>query len=101
MARLSLTPESARLVAEWKAKANSEDWMLVSRVLAWAGNGLNGIQFHCIKDSVDKTINIVEPRDHLFVLIRMWPLDMPDHPNQFEVLGIFEDPDKPESDGLG
>ncbi|MFB4265260.1 hypothetical protein [Nonomuraea sp. GTA35] len=100
MARLSLTPESARLVAEWKAKAKPEDRDLVARVLDWASGGLNGIRFYCTQDDVDKTINIVQPRDHLYVLIRMWPHDMPDHPNQFEVLNIFEDLDASGLDGV-
>ncbi|MFI7470548.1 hypothetical protein [Nonomuraea sp. NPDC049646] len=96
MARLSLTPQSVQRVAEWKAKAKPEDIELVARVLEWASEGLNGIRFYCTKDDVDKSITFVQPRDHLYVLVRMRPLDLPDYPNQFEVLNIFEDPSRPE-----
>ncbi|MDA0638406.1 hypothetical protein OUY22_33795 [Nonomuraea sp. MCN248] len=95
MARLSRTPRSAQRVANGKAKAKPEDIELIAKVLEWAGEGMRGIKFSCANDAVDEPITIVQPRDHLYVLLRRWPIDVPDYPDQFEVLGLFEYPGAP------
>lgn len=97
MARLSLTPDSARIISAWEASATSKDRELVARVLEWASDGLNGARFHCTKDHVDRSITVIQPRERLYIAVRMWPDCTPDHPAHFQVLSIFEDKESGEN----
>ncbi|MEV0227946.1 hypothetical protein [Nonomuraea sp. NPDC050786] len=90
MARLSLTPHGAHIVFAWMSRAKPEDRELVAQVLEQVGDGLGACTYHYTIDKVDKNITVVQPRDGLCVLVRMWPVNVAEYPNHFDVLSITE-----------